>query len=154
YPGRIDLGFGRSVSGPGPDLALKRDRDAERHDDQAELVAELVEWLSGVARDQGPFTGMAIMPDLPAAPDGWLLAASEATGTLAGRLGLRLACSAFHRPDLVPAIIAAYRAAFVPARHAAGCHEPQVLIAIMGSVASTQEEAELQAMPMLMANDL
>jgi luciferase family oxidoreductase group 1 len=154
FPGRIDLGFGRSISGAGPDLALMRDREARRTDDQAVLAEELMGWLSGRPRRDGPFAGMAIMPDLAAGPEGWLLAASEETAALAGRLGLRLACSGFHRPELIAAILAAYRAAFAPTANGAGCSEPQVLVAMMGVVAQTQAEAENWAMPMRMANDL
>ena len=166
YGDRIDLGFGRSVSGPGPDLALQRLRGSDPGDDQAGQIAELVGWLSGrpdatrgqercrLPQQHPGFTGMAIMPDLKIAPEAWLLAGSAASGALAGRLGLSLACSGFHRPELIPEITAAYRAAFRPRETAGAPQQPRIMLALMGAVAGTEEEAQHLFLPMRMANEL
>ncbi|MCB5205124.1 MsnO8 family LLM class oxidoreductase [Neorhizobium sp. T786] len=149
YPGRIDIGFGRSISGVGPDLALKRDREAVRGDDQATLVEELVGWLSGAPHEDGPFTGMAIMPDMPGGPEPWNLAGSATSGALTGRLGLSLACSGFHRPELVPEVCAAYREALATAHPG---RSPQIMLALKGAVAETREEAERLFLPLRLVN--
>lgn len=150
FPDRIDLGVGRSTSGVAPDLALKRDRDALRGDDQAALIEELDVWLTGVPHQDGPFAGMAIMPDLGAGPDLWNLAGSASSGGLTGRLGLFLACSGFHRPELVPDICAAYRKEMIrnhPDK------PPQIMLALKGAVAETRREAEELFLPLRLVND-
>ena len=150
FPGRIDLGFGRSTSGAGPDLALKRDRDAVRGDDQAVMIEELVEWLSGRPREEGPFAGMAIMPDLGRQPQAWNLAGSARSAELTGRLGLSLACSGFHFPERVPEICAAFSAAYGTVRPDA---RPPIMLALCGTVADTRAEAEELFLPLRLVND-
>ena len=166
YGDRIDLGVGRSISGAGPDLALQRLRGSDPGDDQAAQVTELVQWLSGrngaavgserttLPTGHRGFADMAIMPDMAATPQAWVLAGSAKTAALAGSLGLSLACSGFHRPELIPEITAAYRAAFRPADRADAPQSPQIMVALMGAVADTAEEAALQFLPMRWTNEL
>lgn len=150
FPGRIDLGVGRSTSGPAPDLALKRDRTATRSDDQAALITELTLWLTGKPQAEGPFAGMAIMPDLGPGPDLWNLAGSANSAALTGQLGLSLACSGFHNPALVPEISAAYHSAFTQAHPE---RRPQIMLALMGTVAETRAEAEELFLPLRLVNE-
>ncbi|PTM42381.1 MsnO8 family LLM class oxidoreductase [Bosea sp. 124] len=147
FPGRIDVGIGRATAGPLADTALKRLREAELPDDQAERVEELIGWLGNDLPESSPFHGIGIMRDEPPGPLPWILAVSEESARRAATLGLGLACSAFHKPEQAPHSMAAYRAAFRPSVHAAGIAAPQAFIAVRVIIGETQEEAERLAMP-------
>lgn len=147
FPGRIDVGIGRATAGPVADRALQRLRDAAIPDDHAAQVEELIGWLGNDLPDSSPFRGIRIMPDEPAGPLPWILAVSEESAERAGRLGLGLACSAFHKPEQAPRTAAAYSGSFRPSRHAAGLAAPQAFVAVRVILGETQEEAERLAMP-------
>lgn len=147
YPGRIDVGIGRATAGPLADRALQRLREAELPDDHAEHVEELIGWLGNDLPASSPFHGIGIMRDEPPGPLPWILAVSEESARRAGRLGLGLACSAFHKPDQAPHAMAAYREAFRPSAYAAGLPSPQSFIAVRIVLGETWEEAERLAMP-------
>jgi luciferase family oxidoreductase group 1 len=147
FPGRIDVGIGRATAGPVADRALRRLREIEPPDDQAERVEELIGWLGNDLPATSPFHGIGIMRDEPAGPLPWILAVSEESARRAAALGLGLAGSAFHTPQQAPHSVAAYRAAFRPSAHAAGIAAPQAFIAVRVIVGETLEEAERLAMP-------
>jgi luciferase family oxidoreductase group 1 len=147
FPGRIDVGIGRATAGPLADKALRRLRDADIPDDQAERVEELIGWLGNDLPATSPFRGIGIMRDESPGPLPWILAVSEESARRAATLGLGLACSAFHKPEQAPHSMAAYRGAFRPSPHAAGIARPQAFIAVRVIIAETQDEAERLAMP-------
>lgn len=153
YPGRIDLGIGRSAPGINAEQLFSRDVGAAPYD-HAERLNELLHWLSLRIPEGDPFGGLRILPDQPAGPTPWLLAASTATGELAARLGLQLASSGFHNPEITAEIARGYQASFRPSAFAAGVAQPACLVAVMAVAAETQEEAEHLAMPMRMLLDL
>ena len=68
FPGRIDVGIGRATAGPVTDMALRRLREIEPPDDQAERVEELIGWLGNDLPATSPFHGIGIMRDEPAGP--------------------------------------------------------------------------------------
>jgi luciferase family oxidoreductase group 1 len=148
FPGRIDVGIGRSISGVKQDTALRRLRDQPTPDDHDAQVSEFVAWLGNDLPQSSPFHGLSIMADEPAGPDPWILAVSEESAIRAARNGLPLACSAFHQPEKAPKAIAAYRQNFQPSPWNAGSQVPEVLLALRVVVAETQLEAERLAMPM------
>lgn len=152
YPGRIDLGLGRSAPGINAEAVFLR--NAAGPDDHAARVEEVLQWLSHDMAQDGPFVGMRIMPDLPPGPTPWLLGASIGTGELAARFGAALACSGFHQPEITADIAAAYLAGFRPSSYAAAGRKPACLIAIIAIAAETKEEAEHLAMPIRMAFDM
>lgn len=148
FPGRIDLGIGHATAGPLADTALKRLRDvATPEHDHGERVEELVGWLGNDLPDTSQFHEIKIMGDEPAGPLPWIMAVSEASAARAGRLGLGLACSAFHVPGSAPKAMAAYKDAFQSSRYAAGSSTPRAFIAVRAVVGETQAEAERLAMP-------
>lgn len=148
FPGRIDVGIGRATAGVLADTALKRLRDRDLPDDHATQVEEFVGWLGNDQPDSSPFHAIKIMPDEPAGPLPWILAATEASALRAARLGLPLACSAFHVPENASGAMAAYNRTFVPSGYSAGVDRPTSLLAIRVVIGETQEEAERLAMPM------
>ncbi|MDR6755591.1 luciferase family oxidoreductase group 1 [Mycoplana sp. BE70] len=148
FPGRIDVGIGRATAGVTADTALKRHRDVETPDDHDSQTEEFVGWLGNDLPPSSPFNGIGIMPDEAAGPLPWVLAATEGSARRAARLGLPMACSAFHVPENAPATWKAYHENFQPSRFAAGVDAPTSLLAIRLIVGETQEEAERLAMPM------
>ena len=147
FPGRIDVGIGRATAGVKADTALKRIRAVETPDDHEAQVSEFVGWLGNDLPENSPFHGLSIMPDEPAGPLPWILAATEGSAIRAARHGLPLACSAFHIPENAPGAIAAYRQHFSKSHWNAGVAAPQILIALRVIIGETQEEAERLAMP-------
>ena len=148
FPGRIDVGIGRATAGQRADTALKRLRDIETPDDHDARTEEFIGWLGNDLAPESPFHGIGIMPDEPAGPMPWILAATEGTALRAARLGLPLACSAFHKPENAPGAWRAYHENFQPSRMAAGVDRPAAILAVRLIIGETQEEAERLAMPM------
>ncbi|WP_378945710.1 MsnO8 family LLM class oxidoreductase [Mesorhizobium sp. ANAO-SY3R2] len=148
FPGRIDVGIGRATAGPKADTALKRLRDIPTPDDHDPQTEEFLGWLGNDLPADSPFHGIAIMPDEPAGPLPWVLAATQGSALRAARLGLPLACSAFHVPENAPGAWKAYHENFQPSRFAAGVDKPTAFLAVRLIIGETQEEAERLAMPM------
>lgn len=148
FPDRIDVGIGRATAGPKADTALKRLRHVDIPDDHAAQTEEFVGWLGGDLAPASPFHGIRIMPDEAPGPLPWVLAATQASALRAARLGLPLACSAFHVPENTPGAWKAYHENFQPSGFAAGVEKPTSLLAVRLIIGETQEEAERLAMPM------
>ncbi|MBS7703615.1 MsnO8 family LLM class oxidoreductase [Chelatococcus asaccharovorans] len=147
FPGRIDAGFGRARIATLADIALRRLREVEPPDDQDAQIREAMGWLSHQLDADSPFRAIRIMPDEPAGPMPWILAASEGSALRAARYGIPLAFSAFIAPALAAPAVTAYQRAFTPSPYAAGVSEPTPIIALRVIVAETKEEAEYLAMP-------
>lgn len=153
HPGRIEIGLGRSAPGLNAERVFERDPTLGQRDHEA-MVEELLQWLSGGSPDEAAFGNLRILADQPAGPELWLLAASTGTGELAGRLGLKLASSGFHKPEITGDIAARYYAGFQPSRYAAGVASPSCLVALIAMAAETAEEAARLALPLRMIFDL
>ncbi|MGW4683966.1 LLM class flavin-dependent oxidoreductase [Streptomyces sp. NPDC004244] len=139
FPGRIDMGLGRSVGFTGGiRRALGRDTgDADRFEEQ---LAELLGWFDGTQRTHPevhahPAEGLAV----PA----FVLATGEGA-EIAARAGLPLVAGDLRRRDRVAGIVERYRAGFRPsARHP----EPYVVVSGTVAVAATEEEARRILVP-------
>ncbi|MSP95800.1 MAG: LLM class flavin-dependent oxidoreductase [Betaproteobacteria bacterium] len=112
YPGRVDLGIGRA---PGGDSRTARAvgggvfPDAERFPEQ---VWELVGHLDGTLPDDHPHKHVRAMPEVPTAPQVWLLGSSDYSGLLSAQLGLRFAFAHFINAHGGDAVMRAYRERF------------------------------------------
>lgn len=148
FPGRIDVGIGRSNSGILPDTALRRHRHMETPYDHDEQTEELLGWLGNDLPEGSPFRDIKIMPDQEAGPQPWILAATQASAKRAALLGLPLACSAFHVPENAPGAMKCYHEHFTPSKFAVGVSAPASLLAVRLIIGETQQEAERLAMPM------
>jgi len=133
YPGRIDLGLGRS---PGTDpmtvRALRRDpRGSEQFADDLE---ELQQFL----RDPAPGQPVRAIPgegaDLPI----WLLGSSPSSARLAAQKGMAFAFAAHVTPNGLFEAIELYRSSFVAAN---GRSKPHFMPCINVFAAETDEEA-------------
>ncbi|MGW5779536.1 MsnO8 family LLM class oxidoreductase [Streptomyces sp. NPDC003863] len=139
FPGRIDMGVGRSVGfTDGIRRALGRAKeDADRF---AEQLTELLGWFTGeqTAHPQvhaRPAEGLRVPP--------FVLATGEGAG-IAATAGLPLVIGDLRRRDRLLAAVDTYRAAFRPSPWAA---EPYVVVAGTVAVAATEAEARRLLMP-------
>ncbi len=148
YANRVDFGIGHSVSGVVPDFALQANRKYENDYKHMEAVEELLHWIDCDFPDDNPFSTIPIMRDQSYYPNLWAMAVSESTAIHAAKLGLSLACSAFHKPELAINTLKSYRENYKPARALGSNLKPTDFLTIRLIVADTQEEAERLAMPM------
>ncbi|MCX5175443.1 LLM class flavin-dependent oxidoreductase [Streptomyces virginiae] len=139
FPGRIDMGLGRSVGFTGGiRRALGRDTgDADRFEEQ---LAELLGWLDGTQRAHPevhahPAEGLRIPT--------YVLATGEGAG-IAARAGLPLVVGDLRARDRVSGIARAYRKEFRPSP---GVTEPYVVVSGTVAIAATQEEARRILIP-------
>ena len=98
YPGRIDLGIGRAPGGSGLEaFALRRDRsDRIQNDDFEEQLIELLAFLHHGFPSDHPFARIKVSPDMPGAPEVWLLGSSSWSSALGREDGAALCVRAFH----------------------------------------------------------
>ncbi|MFD3405870.1 LLM class flavin-dependent oxidoreductase [Kribbella sp. NPDC058693] len=132
YPGRIDMGLGRSVGFTnGVRRALGVEKDAA--DDFSGQVQELLGYLAGTSDVHArPGEGLEIPPFILAVGSGASIAAS---------LGLPVVLAA--RPDAVD-LVASYRASFQPS---AWAPQPYVILAVTAAVGDTTEAARRLLLP-------
>jgi luciferase family oxidoreductase group 1 len=140
-PGRIDLGVGRA---PGSDgrtaYALNPQAAQQSADDFPQQVQDLLGWLGeGLAVDH-PFRTIRAQPEVPTAPQTWMLGSSDYGARLAAALGLPY-CFAYFITDGRGAAeaLARYRHEFRPwpTRNA----KPYAAIGVFALCAETEAEA-------------
>ncbi|MFD0623310.1 MsnO8 family LLM class oxidoreductase [Streptomyces sanglieri] len=139
FPGRIDMGLGRSVGFTnGIRKALGRDRTAA--EDFAGQLTELLGWLDGTQRSHPqvhalPAEGLRIPP--------FLLATGEGAG-IAAAAGLPLVVGDLRGREKLLRAVEHYRSEFRPSDWAA---EPCVVVAGTIAVAGSREEARRILIP-------
>jgi luciferase family oxidoreductase group 1 len=137
FPGRIDMGLGRSVGfTDGVRRALGRDKgDA---DDFAGRIAELLEWFGGTSPTgvhARPAEGLTVPPYVLAMGEGAVIAA---------RAGLPMVIGDFRNREIMLRGIEHYREAFRPSAWAS---EPYVVVSGTVAVAATEEDARRVLLP-------
>ena len=143
YPGRIDLGLGRA---PGGDMRTAQAVGGGRvpsAEDFPRQVWELVGHLDGTLPEDHPYRRVRVQPEVPTAPEVWLLGSSDYSGALAAQLGLPFAFAHFINPRGGDEVSQAYRAAFQPGRE----KTPRVIVCTFLICGETDEEAERLAAP-------
>jgi luciferase family oxidoreductase group 1 len=141
YPGRIDLGIGRAPGGSGLEaFALRRDRnDRIQNDDFQEQLLELLAFLHHDFPPEHPFARIKVSPEMPGAPDVWLLGSSSWSSTVAATLGLPYAFAHFITPEDTAACLENYRSSFQPSKYR-GRAEATVALGVI--CADTEAEAK------------
>lgn len=141
YPGRIDLGIGRAPGGSGLEaFALRRDRsDRAQNDDFGEQLLELLAFLHHRFPSEHPFARIKVSPDMPGAPDVWLLGSSMWSSSAAAKLGLPYAFAHFITPEETPGALKNYRTQFQASKDLA---EPRSVVALGVICANTEAEAK------------
>ncbi|MFJ6726184.1 MsnO8 family LLM class oxidoreductase [Streptomyces sp. NPDC091281] len=139
FPGRIDMGLGRSVGfTDGVRRALGRDRDDADAEDFAAQLDELLGWFTG-----GSPTGVRARPAEGLTVPPFVLAMNEGA-RIAAEAGLPMVIGDLRDRDRMRRGVDAYRAAFRPSPWAA---EPYVVISGTVAVAATPEEAARLLVP-------
>src|SRR5258708_2248299 len=141
YPGRIDLGLGRAPGSGGLEaFALQRERSKRlQADDFTEQLTELLTFLHHDFPPEHPFSRIKVSPDMPGAPDVWLLGSSTWSAELAAQFGLPYAFAHFIGPEQTVAALAQYRARFMPSKFLS---EPRAIVTLGVVCADTVAEAE------------
>lgn len=142
FPGRIDLGLGRTdgTDDPVTVFALQRDRNHPAPDDFPEQLAELLGLLDGSFAAGHLFETLpALLPGHPAGPEPWLLGSSAQSAAWAGQLGLPYAFADFINPGAGVDIVRLYRERFVASVRRP---EPRVIVAVWSLCADSDEEAD------------
>ncbi len=143
YPGRVDLGLGRAPGGgPIEALALKRERGTKMPDDFEDQVAELLAYLDHNFPAGHPFASLRVAPEIPGAPDVWMLGSSQWSSNAAAEFGLPYAFAHFFFGMGTRQAIENYQHAFVPSTRRS---QPEAMAAVGVICAETQEEAEFLA---------
>jgi luciferase family oxidoreductase group 1 len=142
YPGRVDLGIGRA---PGGDRRTAqavgggRSPDAEQFPEQ---VWELIGHLDGTLPDDHPFKRVRAQPEVPGAPELWLLGSSDYSGLLAAQLGVRFSFAHFINAQGGDQVTRAYKARYNPAGREPA---PQAAVCCFVICAESDAEAERRA---------
>ena len=140
YPGRMDLGIGRAPGSGGLEaFALQRDRSKRlQADDFRDQLIELLAFLHHDFPSEHPFSKIKVSPDMPGAPEVWLLGSSTWSAGVAARFGLPYAFAHFIGPEQTVEALAEYRAHFTPSKFLS---EPRVLVTLGAVCADTNAEA-------------
>ncbi|WP_031072892.1 LLM class flavin-dependent oxidoreductase [Streptomyces sp. NRRL WC-3742] len=139
FPGRIDMGLGRSVGfTDGVRRALGREKDAA--DDFGAQLAELIGWFDGT---QQAHRGVHARPAEGLRVPAYVLATGEGAD-LAAEAGLPLVIAAPRGEDRMLAAVDRYRERFRPSLQAA---EPYVIVSGTVAVARTAERARELLVP-------
>ena len=141
YPGRIDLGLGRAPGSGGLEaFALQRERSKRLEtSDFPEQLTELLAFLHHDFSPEHPFSRIKVSPEMPGAPDVWLLGSGAWSAAAAARFGLPYAFAHFIGPEQTVAALAHYRANFRPSKF---LKEPRAILTLGVVCADTEAEAE------------
>lgn len=140
YGDRVDLGVGRAPGGgPVESLALRRERRLQPIDDFADQLSELLAFLDHRFPAQHPFARVQVQPEMPGAPDVWLLGSSMWSSQAAAEFGLPYAFAHFFSPLPTRRAIEQYRQTFQPSQHR---NAPEAMAAVGVICAPTADEAD------------
>lgn len=141
YPGRIDLGIGRAPGGSGLEaFALRRERGNQpQNDDFGEQLMELLAFLHRSFPPEHPFARIKVSPDMPGAPEVWLLGSSAWSAAAAAKMGLPYAFAHFITPEETSRCLEFYRSNFTPSKY---LQKPRAIVALGVICADTEAEAK------------
>src|SRR5919201_2496489 len=143
YPGRVDLGIGRA---PGGDARTAQAVAGGGFPDASHFpqqIWQLAGHLDGTLPDDHPFKRVRVQPEVPSAPEMWLLGSSDYSGALAAELGLPFSFAHFINPRGGDEVTRAYRRHFRAGRESA----PRAMVCTFLICAESDEEAERLAAP-------
>ena len=141
YPGRIDLGIGRAPGGGSLEaFALRRERNERpQNDDFSDQLTELLSFLHSDFPSSHPFGRIKVSPDMPGAPEVWLLGSSPWSAALAAEFGLPYAFAHFITPEATPEALQDYRENFKRSKY---LERPRAIVTLGVVCADTEGEAQ------------
>jgi luciferase family oxidoreductase group 1 len=143
YPGRIDLGIGRTPGGnPLAARALAHPGMPHKMCDFPEQVRDAIGYLTGSLAPGHPFEHVRAGPGvLDSAPEVWLLGSRYTSADIAARFGLPYSFAHFlgATKDEGPAIVEWYRRTFRPS---ASLSQPKVQVTVQVLCAETEAKAK------------
>ena len=142
-PGRIDLGVGRAPGGTRAVSMALQSHDALQFPQQ---IHDLLAYFADEVPDNA-LRGLVAQPAVDTSPVLWVLGSSDYGAQLAAHMGLPYSFAQFIGGDY-PQVTRAYRQLFQPSAHLA---QPHVMVTVAAIVAPTDEEAEVLALPTLLA---
>jgi luciferase family oxidoreductase group 1 len=144
YPGRIELGVGRTAGAdPMAEAALQYLPGVPGDEQYVDKVADLVGFLADRLEPGHPFESVRAMPDGVVGPQVWMLGSSSHGGAVAAYLGLPFAFAHFITSAFGPQVTAAYRRGF---QATDALPEPLAAVAVGVMCAETDAEAERLAL--------
>lgn len=144
FPGRIDLGIGRTAGADAvAEAALRHGPGALGDEHHPEQLNDLVGFLHGRLRRDHPFASVRAMPEGPGAPEIWVLGSSSYGASLAAGTGVPFSFAHFISPGHGPQLLASYRHRFRPSER---CPEPRANVGVSVVCAETDAEAERLAL--------
>ena len=139
YPGRIDLGVGRTPGAdPVTEAALQYLPGVPGDERYVDKVVDLLGFLHDRLEPGHPFEQVTAMPDGVPAPRLWMLGSSSHSGAVASYLGQPFAFAHFITTSFGPQVMDAYRRGFQPASPG---DAPEALVAVGVICADTDAEA-------------
>ncbi|REK56744.1 MAG: LLM class flavin-dependent oxidoreductase [Thermobacillus sp.] len=143
FPGRVDLGIGRSSGGKPPSAAALQYGAGS----DATFERRLID-LAGFLRDDlpadHPYAGVRARPSIPTVPEIWLLGSGTQSAELASQLGASFAYAHFFKGIPGHDAIRNYRDRFRPGPLG---DKPRTAVCTVVICAETDEEAEQLAAP-------
>jgi luciferase family oxidoreductase group 1 len=143
YPGRIDLGIGRA---PGGDARTAQAVAGGGFPDASHFpqqLLDLIGHLDGTLDPAHPFKRVRLQPEVPSAPEIWLLGSSDYSGALAAELGVAFSFAHFINPHGGDEVTRGYRQHFRAGREKA----PRAMVCTFLICAESDEQAERLAAP-------
>ncbi|WP_102335873.1 LLM class flavin-dependent oxidoreductase [Salimicrobium jeotgali] len=142
YPGRVDLGLGRSPGGGQKTRAALTDGVNKPLSSFQRQLKELQHFLYDDLPKGHDYYGVKAKPASPTIPDMWVLGLSERGARHAAKQGTGFTFGYFISPDAVEEALQTYRDKFDPSLQLS---EPSVNMCVFAVCADTEEEAEYLA---------
>jgi luciferase family oxidoreductase group 1 len=142
-PGRIDLGVGRAPGGTRAVSMALQSNDSLLFPQQ---IQDVLAYFAGTVTDP-QLRGLVAQPSVETSPEMWVLGSSDYGARLAAQFGLPYSFAQFIGGDY-PQVTHAYRQLFQPSDYLA---QPYCIVTIAAIVAPTDEEADVLALPTLLA---
>lgn len=124
FPGRIDLGIGRSSNGSVVDAALG---NSTGNEDPSKRIVELTQWLENGFPNDNPFSKYQIS-NLVNVPELWMLGSSLWSAEFAARFSLPFVFADFFNSGLTKQALAAYHSNFRTRKGITSVAAPKVML--------------------------
>lgn len=145
HPGRIDLGLGRAPGGMPLATRALQEHKYVHIDDYPRQVMDLIGYLHNAMPQGHKFEQLLACPDIPTAPEIWLLGSSGESAKIAAMLGTNYAFAEFFGTPGGEEAISYYKQHFTPNSDLQE-NQPRAMIAAIAICAESEEEANQLAM--------